>query len=286
MQTSPAIIGLAAGTYIVTLNANNACPTTARAIVTEPKAFAPVVTIIQPGCGLLTGAATITETGGTPPYNYAWSPSGGNGPTANGLAPGNYTVTVTDSRNCFENIDIVIATVATPTMSITNKKNATCFGLSDGSATALATGGNPPFTYSWNTVPVQNNATAINLTAGIYTVTATDNTGGCVASTLVQITEPLQGSCGDVFFPNAFTPNGDATNPDFGALGNVAAISNYLLQIYNRYGELIFYTRDPYKKWDGLYKGKQLSGSYVWVASFIYKGNIKRDEQGSVMIIR
>jgi len=89
-----------------------------------------------------------------------------------------------------------------------------------------------------------------------------------------------------VFFPNAFTPNGDATNPNFGALGNVAAISNYLLHTYNRYGELIFYTRDPYKKWDGLYKGKQLSGNYVWVASFMYKGNIKREERGSVMIIR
>ena len=286
MQTSPAIIGLAAGTYIVTLNANNACPTTTTAIVTEPKAFAPVVTIIQPGCSLLTGTATITETGGTSPYTYAWSPSGGSGPTASGLTPGNYTVTVTDSKACFENINIVIATAATPTISITNKKEASCFGVKDGSATALATGGNPPFTYSWNTVPVQNSATAINLAAGMYTVTATDNTGGCVVSTSVQITQPASGSCGDVFFPNAFTPNGDATNPDFGALGNVAAISNYLLHIYNRYGELVFYTRNPSVRWNGLYKGKQLSGNYVWVASFMYKGTIKREEQGSVMIIR
>jgi gliding motility-associated-like protein len=102
----------------------------------------------------------------------------------------------------------------------------------------------------------------------------------------VQITEPSSGSCGEVFFPNAFTPNGDAKNPEFGPLGNVAAISDYLLLVYNRYGELIFQSRDPFKKWDGFYKGKQLSGSYVWVTSFMYKGSFKKNEQGSVMIIR
>jgi gliding motility-associated-like protein len=139
--------------------------------------------------------------------------------------------------------------------------------------------------YSWNTVPVQNNATATNLAAGNYTVTATDNGGGCIVSTSVQINEPPNGTCGDVYFPNAFTPNGDATNPDFGVFGNVAALSNYLLLVYNRYGELIFYTHDPLKRWDGFYKGKQLSGSYVWAATFTFKGN-KREERGSVTIIR
>ena len=285
VQTTATITGLAAGTYTVTVNANNSCTATATAVVTEPAALGHTVSITQPGCGLALGSATITETGGTAPYAYSWSPSGGNGPTATGLTPGNYTVTVTDSKGCFENILITIANAPPSTISITAKKDASCFGLSDGTATALITGGTPPYNYSWNTVPVQNNATAINLAAGNYTVTATDN-NFCIVSTSIQISEPPQGGCGDVFFPNAFTPNGDATNPDFGALGNVAAISNYLLHIYNRYGQLIFYTQDPFKKWDGLYKGKQLSGNYVWVASFTFKGNIKRDEQGTVMIIR
>ena len=286
VQTTQTATGLNVGTYTVTVSALNSCQATASVIITGPDAFAPAVTIIQPGCGLTTGTATIIETGGTGPYTYAWSPSGGNGPTASGLAPGNYTVTVTDSKSCFENINVVIATAQTPTINISNKKDATCFGDKDGSATAMATGGTPPFTYSWNTVPVQNTATATNLAAGSYTVTATDNSGNCIVSQSVQINEPAQGSCGDVYFPNAFTPNGDANNPDFGALGNVAAVSNYLLLVYNRYGELIFYTRDPLKRWDGFYKGKQLSGSYVWAATFNYKGSIKREERGSVTIIR
>ncbi len=286
VQATQTATGLKAGSYIVTVNANNSCTTTATAIITEPSALTHTTNIIQPGCGVTTGTATITESGGTPPYTYAWSPSGGNGPTASGLTPGDYIVTVTDSKSCKEDIMVKIATAAIPTVAITNKKDATCFGDKDGSATALATGGNQPFTYSWNTVPVQNTATATNLAAGIYTVTATDNSGGCIASQSVQINEPAAGSCGDVYFPNAFTPNGDANNPSFGVLGNIAAVSNYLLLVYNRYGELIFYTRNPLNRWDGFYKGKQLSGSYVWAATFTYKGSIKREEQGSVTIIR
>jgi gliding motility-associated-like protein len=283
-QTTQTISGLGGGTYTVTVNALNSCTSTATAIIAAPAPLVHTVSVLQPGCGLASGSATITETGGTPPYTYLWSPVGGTAATANFLSAGDYTVTVTDSKGCFENIPVKL-TDAFPSISIINKKDASCFGLSDGTATAVISGGRPPFTYSWNTTPTQNTATATNLAAGNYTVSVIDG-NICIVSAAVQIVEPVAGSCGDVYFPNAFTPNGDANNPDFGALGNVAAISNYLLLIYNRYGELVFYTRDPLKKWDGFYKGKELSGSYVWSATFIYKGNIKREERGSVMIIR
>ena len=285
VQTTATATTLAGGTYTVTVNALNSCTTTATVVITEPAVLSHTINIIQPGCAVATGTATITESGGTAPYTYSWFPSGGNGPTANGLAPGNYVVTVTDSKLCKEDIPVVIANATLPNISITNKKDATCFGLSDGRATASASGGNAPYVYSWNTIPVQNTATAINLAAGNYTVSVTDN-NGCLATTSVVITEPASGSCGEVYFPNAFTPDGNTVNDDFGPLGNVAAISNYLLLIYNRYGELIFYTRDPFKRWDGYYKGKQNTGSYVWRATFNYKGQIKREEQGSVTIIR
>ncbi len=285
IQNTSTATGLTGGNYTVTVNANNSCQASATLIITQPQALSHSINIVQPGCAVTTGSATVTETGGTAPYTYAWSPSGGNGPTASGLAPGNYTVTVTDSKGCIDNVSVTIATATAPTIFITNKKDASCFGLSDGNATALATGGNAPYAYSWNTIPAQGNATATNLAAGNYTVTVTDN-NGCTATTSVQINEPANGSCGEVYFPNAFSPNGDARNPDFGPFGNVAAVSNYQLYIYNRYGELVFASRDPFKKWDGSYKGKQISGSYVWTATFTYKGQFKRSEQGSVMIIR
>ena len=284
-QSTAIATGLAGGTYTITVNALNSCTSTATVIITEPAALTHSVNIVQPGCAVATGTASITESGGTAPYTYSWFPSGGTGPTAIGLAPGNYTVIVTDSKLCSENINIIIATAIPPNISITNKKDAGCFGLSDGTATALATGGNAPYVYSWNTVSAQNNATATNLAAGTYTVTVTDN-NGCSALTSVQISEPASGSCGEVYFPNAFTPDGNTMNDDFGPLGNVAELSNYHLQVYNRYGEIVFSSKDPFKRWNGFYKGKQITGSYVWTATYTYKGQFKRAEQGSVTIIR
>ncbi len=285
VQNTQIATGLAGGNYIVTVSALNSCTATVPVVIASPAALSHTVNIVQPGCAVATGTATITENGGTAPYTYSWFPSGGNGPSASGLVPGNYTVTVTDSKLCTDVINIVIANATAPTVSVINKKDVTCFGLNDGSATASATGGNAPYSFSWNTVPVQNSATANNLTAGNYTVTVTDN-NGCSDFTSITITEPPPGSCGDVYFPNAFTPNGDTRNDDFGAMGNVVAVSNYLLHIYNRYGELLFYTRNPSVRWNGFYKGKQLAGTYTWAASFTYKGNIKRDEKGTVTIVR
>ncbi len=285
VQNTQTATGLAGGTYIVTVTALNSCTATAPAVITEPAALSHTVNIVQPGCAVPTGTATITQSGGTSPYNYVWLPPVSTGPSASGLTPGTYAVTVTDSRGCFESFDITVATAAPPNISITSKKDATCFGDKDGTATALASGGNTPYAYSWNTVPAQNNATATNLAAGVYSVTVTDN-NGCSAFTSVQIDEPAPGSCGEVYFPNAFTPNADFKNDEFGAMGNVAAISNYLLLVYNRYGELVFYTRNPDTRWNGLFKGKQLSGTYIWAATFTYKGQFKKEEKGSVMIIR
>ncbi len=285
-QSTAIASGLPGGIYTVTVNALNSCSSTATAVITEPTALTHTVNIIQPGCSVSTGTATITENGGTTPYTYAWIPSGGTGATASGLTPGNYTVTITDSKLCSENINITIATATPPVIAISNKKDASCFGSNDGTATALASGGNAPYIYNWNTTPAQSNATATNLAAGNYTVMVTDN-NGCSATISVQINEPANGSCGEVYFPNAFTPNGDTKNDDFGPMGNLSAISNYLLLVYNRYGELVFYSRDPFKRWDGYYRSKLNSpGSYVWAVTYTYKGQIKREEQGTVTIIR
>lgn len=66
-----------------------------------------------------------------------------------------------------------------------------------------------------------------------------------------------------VYFPTAFSPNGDGLNDEFGIVGE--GIDNYLLKIYNRWGELIFYSTDPTRKWNGTYKGTIVPiGTYVY----------------------
>jgi len=93
--------GLAAGTYTVVITDANGCTATVNATVTQPTALSGTVTQTNIACnGGSTGSATITVTGGTAPYTYSWSPSGGTTATASGLAAGIYTVVVTDSKGC------------------------------------------------------------------------------------------------------------------------------------------------------------------------------------------
>ena len=68
-------------------------------------------------------------------------------------------------------------TTAAPLAASTSRTNVSCFGGTNGTATATATDGVAPYTYSWNTTPVQTAATATGLSAGTYTVTVTDAAG-------------------------------------------------------------------------------------------------------------
>jgi gliding motility-associated-like protein len=98
--------------------------------------------------------------------------------------------------------------------------NVTCFGGNNGSATATpGTSGVAPFTYSWNSNPVQTTQTATNLSAGNYTVTAIDF-NGCISTATVSITQPttitvsntqVNSTCGN--------PNGSSTANATGGIG-------------------------------------------------------------------
>ncbi|MCX6326558.1 MAG: PKD domain-containing protein, partial [Bacteroidia bacterium] len=71
----------------------------------------------------------------------------------------------------------------------TSQTNVNCFGNTTGTATAIPVGGTAPYTYSWNSTPVQTTITATALPAGTYTVTVTDSKG-CTNTANVTITEP------------------------------------------------------------------------------------------------
>lgn len=73
--------------------------------------------------------------------------------------------------------------------SISAQTNVLCYGNATGTATVVANAGTPPYTFSWNTTPTQNTATATGLTAGTWTCTVTD-ANGCTATRNITITQP------------------------------------------------------------------------------------------------
>jgi gliding motility-associated-like protein len=181
--------GLSAGNYTVTVTDNVGCSATLTFNITQPnELIASIASITPADCGVSNGAATITVSGGTAPYAYSWSPSGGSGPSASGLAAGSYVVTVTDQNGCQDTANVLITTIGGPTINVITQNNVSCNGGNDGSITVNASGGTPPYTYSWSPTG-GNTATASGLTAGNYTVTVTDNTG-CISTQTFTITQP------------------------------------------------------------------------------------------------
>ena len=66
------------------------------------------------------------------------------------------------------------------------------------------------------------------------------------------------------FIPNVFTPNGDGINEGFGSKG-IQFTREYKFTIYNRWGEIVFYTEDPNETWDGQYQNKLCPiGVYIY----------------------
>jgi large repetitive protein len=183
---------LNAGIYSVTITDINGCVVSGSVAIGEGLPINLVISIVDATCNQSNGSASVTASGGAPGYTYQWT----NNVTLNilsGVQAGAYLIKVTDANGCFTEDYALINDIAGPTASIVNTVNADCFGASTGSATVFPTGGVPPYTYSWNTVPAQTTITAINLSAGVYSVIVTD-ANGCIGVTITdpEITEPTQ----------------------------------------------------------------------------------------------
>lgn len=161
----------------ISVTANNSCGSSpARTLAVSATVINATTTGSDVTCnGANNGSATVNPSGGTSPYTYAWSPSGGTGATASNLSGGTYTVTVTDATGCTATATFSVyePTALTGTTSATD---ATC-GNANGTVTVSPSGGVSPYTYVWNTVPPQTTATATGLAAGTYDVTVTDDYG-------------------------------------------------------------------------------------------------------------
>jgi gliding motility-associated-like protein len=136
-------------------------------------------------------------------------------------------------------------------------------------------------TYTW-----QDGSTASILTAnttGNYIVTVND---GGVCNNADSIAINVLTNCDDVYFPTGFSPNGDGNNETFGPFGNVFFIKNYNCRVYDRFGQIVFSTNNPYHRWNGINASKPLApGNYVFIATYKFK-NVDKKQKGNIMLFR
>ncbi|MBL7784098.1 MAG: HYR domain-containing protein [Saprospiraceae bacterium] len=222
-QSTATASNLAAGVYQVTVTSGG-CTVVAAVEITQPTlVVAEVIAQANPLCATgSTGVATVNATGGTPGYTYAWPAAAGSQTTATatGLAPGTYTVTVTDINNCTATASVTLTAPTAVTATMTTPTNVLCNGSATGMVSVIPSGGTAPYTALWSNGKTDFNN--MNLAAGTYTVTVTD-AKGCTGTNSVTITQPataLSASVTASTNPNCLGgANGSATVAGVGGTG-------------------------------------------------------------------
>jgi len=185
-ETTQDLSGLAGGTYDVTITDSNSCTVMGSFVVFEPNALSLSGMETNITCfGDNDGAIDITAGGGMMPYNYLWS-NGSSAEDLMNLAGGTYGVTVTDANGCTIDASFVVVDPAPVVIAFTIN-NLSCFGDTDGTVDAVASGGTSPYFFSWSTGDFVSGLSG--LLAGSYTLTVSD-INGCIASDVAAIVEP------------------------------------------------------------------------------------------------
>jgi outer membrane protein OmpA-like peptidoglycan-associated protein len=189
-ESSAAATQLSEGLHQVTVSSPDGCSSVATVNISRALAELAVnINLAQAiKCPGGTDAALQAEaTGGKAPYQYKWSAPGLSGSQAQGLAAGEYQLTVTDAAGQQQSASIRIAEPAALAAEASATSPAST-GNANGQARASATGGTPPYSYAWDNG--QRAAEASGLAPGTRSVTVTD-AAGCTATASVDITEDI-----------------------------------------------------------------------------------------------
>ncbi|MEQ8702564.1 MAG: gliding motility-associated C-terminal domain-containing protein [Phaeodactylibacter sp.] len=172
---SSALSELSAGTYTIAVLDANLCE---GQFVIELEAPLPLEANLQPttiSCyGAADGELIPTPSGGTPPYSFEWEDNSSIAERTD-LPPGTYALTVTDVNGCLANTAYEMAVPAPVEADVDSLAGPLCFGDLNGFLAVSATGGQPPFTYQIDGLPLQSDPVFTSLAAGSYVITISDS---------------------------------------------------------------------------------------------------------------
>ncbi|MCP4442460.1 MAG: T9SS type B sorting domain-containing protein, partial [Aureispira sp.] len=172
-QTTEDLVGIASGTYTVTVTDANNCEQTFTTSINQPGAVGlSLDASSNVDCaGNNNGSISITASGGSPGYSFIWS----NNSTAEdltGLSGGTYIVTVTDANNCTDTLSTVITEPTALVATVDSTHSVSCGGSSDGAAFTSVTGGTGSYSFMWSNSSTTEDINS--LAVGTYTLVVTD----------------------------------------------------------------------------------------------------------------
>jgi len=275
---------LPSGIQAVSITDANGCITSAQVELNEPTVldgFADVLSDYHGqdiSCfGEEDGRAIAIASGAVPPYTFDWSNSTAGDSTEN-LSAGNHQVTITDLNGATFVTEVTLTEPQPIEVSINS--NASTYPPS-GTAKAAATGGTPPFQYSWDDPFLRATEEIDQLEPGWYRVTVTD-ANGCKAMEIVEIELSNELDC--IKKNITITPNDDGRN-DYLTLGCIQPFNN-TVEIFDRWGNQVFSRNNYEGDWNGLKKNRAVpDGGYFYIISVALPTG-KRTFKGSITIIR
>lgn len=189
-QGNPVFSNLPGGTYTATARSANGCVRSMQVIIADPGPIVINGATTDVACnGAAIGTINLTVSGGTAPYTPVWNSPLASGLNPTGLSAGAYNVTITDAQGCTQSQSFTINQPGPLSTVLANVQQITCFGLSDGAATAIPAGGTLPYSYLWTNG--ESTATATALSVGTHSATITDGNGCTVNSSNITISQPL-----------------------------------------------------------------------------------------------
>ncbi|MBL7918598.1 MAG: gliding motility-associated C-terminal domain-containing protein [Bacteroidia bacterium] len=225
--------------------------------------------------------------------SYTWYPSAhlnspnSATPLASPTVSTIYTVVITTSNNCTFTLNTMVQVYNLSNIPIGASANPP--SVVQGNSSLLSYTGDAGATVSWfpsNTVSPKTGYT-VNATPDrptTYTVVAVN--GACRETLYVFVDVVLAGCIeGDAFVPNTFTPNNDGQNDILYVRG--LKMDEIYFAVYNRWGEMVFETKDKTKGWDGIYNGRPADvGVFGWYLKVKCVDGQETFKKGNVTLIR
>jgi len=178
-ETTQDIMNLTAGTYEIIVTDTSRCLAAKSIKVNGPQPLTFALSVNPSDCGLTTGSATVSVSGGTIPYAYNWEGlTAPHGATRTNLGAGVYTVTVSDYYKCSASVRVAVSESGAPSVNIISVIQSTC-GNEDGQILTTVSGGTGSYTYNWQkegvTVSTSKNLTGVG--PGDYNLIVSDGSG-------------------------------------------------------------------------------------------------------------
>ncbi|MCX7697308.1 MAG: gliding motility-associated C-terminal domain-containing protein [Bacteroidales bacterium] len=206
------------------------------------------------------GKATAIPLNGYPPFRYVWS-NGDSTQTANNLPPGDVTVVIIDSAMCLRTFQAYVPEADSIKVRFQIERPSCLPEGPEGKITIQPTGGNPPYQITCNGELVDTILS--NIEPSTYHFQIIDS-NACVKDTTIHV-EKLD-DCLEI--ATILTPNGDHLN-DTWQIRSIQYFPKARIEVFDKFGNLVFSSDGEYEPWDGTYKGSILpAGSYYYVIKF------------------